>query len=512
MHRNFFLLMALLVTPFQIHLPKEVIHLNPGEQKTVDVEIEIPPNYFIYKDKTDLTFINAQGIKVQKIAYPESRERMDPFFKKTIHVFEMSAPISVTFLAPAAMDRGAKTLEALLQFQGCSQNLCYPLESHLISFQVDVGASVVSPIVGREQVFSWKKLLETQNFNEIWNQSWWVVVLVVMLGGFLTSLTPCVLPLIPITLLIIGVRAESPLRRNFFLSTALVLGLSLVYALLGVLAVGLGKSFGFLFQEKWFVIFLALLFFVLSLSMFGLFEIHLPKALRHRLINIKGHGLLGAFASGAVSGVLAAPCAGPVIGALLIFVATTQNFIQGFFLLFLYGLGMGILFIVLGTGYGTLEGRFRGGVFTIWMKRFLGLLLLLGSIFYLNTIRPTAISPSPVGWIASEDQGLQVAAKENRVMLIDFYADWCPPCQELEIGFFRKPEVVELLQKMVPVRIDATFNRPETQVVIKKYGVIGWPTIQFISPQGEILKDLTVVSYNPDLLLKNMQEALRRFP
>jgi len=95
------------------------------------------------------------------------------------------------------------------------------------------------------------------------------------------------------------------------------------------------------------------------------------------------------------------------------------------------------------------------------------------------------------------------------IKLLDFYAEWCPPCKELEIGFFRKPEVVELLKKMVPVRIDATFNDdPVVEATIKKYKVIGWPTVLFVDSTGKVLNDLTVVSYNPKLLYDNMQKAL----
>ena len=251
--------------------------------------------------------------------------------------------------------------------------------------------------------------------------------------------------------------------------------------------------------------------------MFGFFEIHLPFALRQRLNQIKGHGALGAFVSGAASGVLAAPCAGPVVGSLLLFVAANQNYHQGFFLLFVYALGMGLLFVVLGTGYGTLQARFQSLGFSVWVKRFLGLLLLVGSLFYLNTIvsldKGLAYlmkKSEPITWVTSDIRGLEIAKQEGKVMLIDFYAEWCAPCKELELGFFRKPEVVELLKKMVPVRIDATFTGdPEIQKTLDKYKVVGWPTILFVDPTGKVLDDLTVVSYNPTLLLDNMKRALR---
>lgn len=497
--------------------------MQPGEKKTVSIQLRIPPNYFIYEEKTKLSFLEEKEVRVENIEYPPTRLREDPFFKKRISIFEGDVSIDVTLFAPPEIKPGEQTLEAVLKFQGCSDVLCYPEETHLLSFLVSLkGGEIISPSPLSAEgepppAFSWKRLIHAQNFNDILKHGFGIVLAVVFLGGFLTSFTPCVLPVIPITLMIIGVRAESPLKRNFLLSSALALGISITYALLGLVAVFFGKGLGFVFQEKWFVILLALLFFLLSLSMFGLYEIHLPQRLRQRLNQIKGHGLWGAFVSGGAAGVLAAPCAGPVIGALLLFVATTQNYFQGFWLLFVFGLGLGGLFVVLGTGYGTLQGRFRGGSFTIWMKRFLGVLLLIGSLFYLSTVVPLEKGityllrgPNPVSWITSETQGLKIAEEENKIMIIDFYADWCPPCKELDHGFFRKPEVVALLKEMVPVKIDATFDNHEVEGLLKKYNVIGWPTIKFVSPEGKVLEELSVIAYHPELLLKNIKLALEK--
>lgn len=511
-------------SPFRVLSPEGQVALKPGETRTVRFFLNIPPDYFVYQDKTTLEFLNLEGIRVKNIRYPETVLHQDPFFKKEAVVFKGETPIEVTFEAPPEAMPGPRELEALLKLQGCSATLCYPEESHLVVFHLEVpgnagGAALsgnASPGQPASKPFSLYELLHLQDFNRLFEQGWLIILAVVFIGGVLTSLTPCVLPLIPITLMIIGVRAESPVRRNLLLSFSLVLGLSLTYASLGVLAVALGKSLGFIFQQKWFVLGVAGLFFALSLSMLGFYEIHLPRRLRHRLNHVKGHGMIGAFVSGAVSGFLAAPCAGPVVGSLLLFVATTRSWLQGFWLLFIYALGMGFLFILLGTGYGTLQARFRRFALSVWIKRGMGIVLLLGAFFYFNSVIPiqdklTAFleqePASPVVWLASDKEGLERARAGNKVMLIDFYADWCVPCKELELGFFRKPGTVALLQQMVPVRIDATFPTPDIQTIIRKYGVIGWPTILFVNPEGEVLRDLSVISYNPDLLFQNMQKA-----
>lgn len=506
------------LTPFPVSAPSEPIALQPGEEVHVPIQIEIPPNFFVYQEKTKLTIIDLKGFDLQTIAYPESRIRQDPFFKKEMAVFEGNIQITPALKAPADMGPGRKIIEALVKLQGCSDVLCYPEESHLVSFQLDIAGGAVAGTAGSQPTPTLSELLSAQHFAEIFGQSLGIILLVVFLGGFLTSLTPCVLPVIPITLMIIGVRSDRHWSHNLALSAVLVLGLALSYALLGVLAVSLGKGLGFVFQQKWVVTALAVLFFLLALSMFGLFEIHLPQFIRQRLNQIHGHGLWGAFLSGGAAGVLAAPCAGPVVGALLLYVAGTQSYLQGFGLLFWYALGMGLLFVVLGTGYGTLQARFTSLQLTVWVKRFLGLLLLAGSLFYLNAVFPLQKSfegllkrPDPVAWLSREAQGLERARTEHKIMLVDFYADWCPPCKELEIGFFRKPEVVALLKRMVPVRIDATFMDEEVARLLEKYHVVGWPTIKFVSPDGQILDELTVVSYHPQVLLENMKKSLSHF-
>lgn len=500
------------LTPFPVSHPRQTFGLQAGEQKSLDVAISIPTGFFVYQEKTELEFINRAGLKIETIRYPESHVRPDPFFRKPMAVFEGEVKIEAVVSAPAGLKPGKKIVEALLKFQGCSDVLCYPEESHLITFQLDIAGAAAK---GTGKSFSLGKLLSAQHFSYIFEHGFWVILLVVFLGGVLTSLTPCVLPVIPITLMIIGVRSDRHWSHNFGLSVVLVLGLALMYASLGVAAAALGKGLGFVFQQRWVLVTLAVLFFVLALSMFGLFDIHLPSFVRARLNQVKGHGLWGAFVSGAAAGILAAPCAGPVVGALLLYVAGTQSYLKGFGLLFWYALGMGLLFIILGTGYGELEGRFRRLGFTRWVKRFLGILLLAASLFYLNAVFPLQrifnsrlVAPSPVIWLSSEAEGLQRARAENKIMLVDFYADWCAPCKELELGFFRKPEAVALLERMVPVRIDATFVDDEVERVLKKYNVVGWPTVALVTPDGQILEDLTVISYNPGVLLENMNRAL----
>ena len=506
--------------PFAV-LPPETIEVQAGATATARAVIEVPEGHYIYKDKTDLRFLNLEEIRVKKIVFPDPVKHIDPFFHKTVEIYRGSVPIDVTFEVPESAS-GERRLESILELQGCSEKLCYPLKEQPVTwdFKILSGAGKATQIVPfqGEQIVEKNilNLLKQKDFSSVLSVGWGWAVLIVFLGGILTSFTPCVLPLVPVFLLIVGVGAENRWRKNLELSLFLVAGLILVYAFLGVTAVALGKTFGFIFQSQWFLLGLAGLFFLFSLVMFGLIPFDLPRFLKEPLSRLGGRGKKGAFFAGAALGLLASPCVGPVLGPLLVFVASTQNYGIGFALLCIYGFGMGLLLLVLGTGYGTLRGRLRAGRFTLWVKYLIGLLLLGASIFYFNAVIPldrffsASSDENRVHWIETETQALEIAENQGKPIIIDFYADWCPPCKELELRFFRRADVRPLLDQMVPWRVDATISTEEVERLIQKYNVVGWPTILFLDAEGNGLPEYSVVSYNPEELLENMKQVVER--
>jgi thiol:disulfide interchange protein DsbD len=177
------------------------------------------------------------------------------------------------------------------------------------------------------------------------------VFLFVFVSGFLTSLTPCVYPMIPITISIIGARsAQSQRSRAFLLSLSYVLGIAFTYSLLGLFAAFSGALFGSALSNPWVVGFVGLVFVAMALSMFGLFELQVPAVIRDKFGNRStGSGFGGAFLAGLFSGIVASPCIGPVLVSILTYVAQTKNALFGFSLLFTFALGMGLLFLAIGT-------------------------------------------------------------------------------------------------------------------------------------------------------------------
>jgi thiol:disulfide interchange protein DsbD len=223
-------------------------------------------------------------------------------------------------------------------------------------------------------------------FQSLRDKGWLWAYLGVFAAGFLTSLTPCVYPMIPIVVGVFGARGESVTRgRAFALASLYVLGMGTMYSALGVGVALTGKAFGTLLSNPFVIVPLVLFYAVLASSMFGAFEMSLPPALQERLSTVGGKGFGGAFAMGLVGGLTAAPCTGPILAGLLAFVATTRNVPLGFTLLFTYAIGMGILFWLIATFAVALP---RSGRWMEAVKSVTGIGLLVMGAYFLRPVFP----------------------------------------------------------------------------------------------------------------------------
>lgn len=215
------------------------------------------------------------------------------------------------------------------------------------------------------------------------------VVLFVFLAGVVTSFTPCVYPVIPVTVTYIGGSAAGSRRRAVTLSLVYVAGLSLVYAALGVVSALLGRTFGTLSQSPWVNAAVGILIMVFALSMFDLFTLRMPAFFGDiQTTGTRRGGHVGAFVIGIASGFIAAPCTAPVLGALLLAVGKGQNVVLGGFLLLVFALGLGFLLMLLGMFSGLLSNLPRPGAWMEWVKRGFGVALLaVGAYFLFKAVR-----------------------------------------------------------------------------------------------------------------------------
>ncbi len=394
--------------------------------------------------------------------------------------------------------------------------------------------------------------------------------LIVFMAGIGTSLTPCVYPMIPITISYIGGRSSGKGKlKGFTLSLFYVLGLALVYAILGVVAAVTGSLFGSITQTPWVIGTVAAIFGIMGLSMLGLFDIQLPSAFQGKLQSGgPKSGFFGAVVMGMISGLVAAPCAGPVIVALMTFIASTGNIILGFTLMMTFAFGMGLLFIALGTFSGLLTSLPAADMWMEKVKKTFGVvmlgaalyivkslipppvfgflagmgLILLGSgigafrritdedshgkdlikgigillvawgIYYVISLVPVpgkiipdlaqgsagngqqsaTLAGVEVKWLDDLASGLATAGKDKKFVLLDFGAEWCVQCKELEHKTFNDPRVIGKLQSMIAIKVDCTkANDAKVKTTLATYGVTGLPTVILLNPEGEELGRFT---------------------
>lgn len=397
----------------------------------------------------------------------------------------------------------------------------------------------------------------------------WVAAGTIFVGGLLTALTPCVYPLIPITVGVFGARKADSRGRAFVLTTAYVVGMGAVFSALGVFAALSGKAFGSMLGNRYIVVGLAVFLVVLATSMFGAFELALPPSLATRLNNVGGGGLVGALLMGSVAGFLAAPCTGPVLTGVLAWVSRTQDPVVGGALLFIYALGIGVPFFLIGVFTVQLP---RGGVWMEWVKSVFGVALLALAAAYLRDafapfgavvasaagalgkngaialaaglgfvgvlagaihlsfhekrhwvpkaagvavllvaflIRMAA--PAPAGdfrWNLTFDAhkvnsaepfeaALAQAKHDCKPVMIDFFADWCAACKELDQYTYTDSAVTAEADRFVRIKVDGTEDHDVLEDLYERFGIQGLPTVAFVGATGQVLSDPRVTGFLP---------------
>ncbi len=393
--------------------------------------------------------------------------------------------------------------------------------------------------------------------------------------GLLLSLTPCVLPMLPILSgIIVGRGATLTRAHAFLLSVVYVLGMAITYAIAGVLAGLSGAMLAAALQSPWVVGSFAAVFVALAGAMFGFYELQLPAAMQTRFAEatnrLPGGRFAGVFGMGALSALIVGPCvAAPLAGALL-YISQSRDVFLGGSALFAMAIGMGVPLLVVGASAGALLPK--AGPWMETVKRFFGI-VLLGVAIYLvaplvgpsiemlawaallivTGIFMRAIDPLPagargfdrftkgmgvivlvtgiaflVGALAGGRDVLQplaglraastagvpsatafakvdsmsdldgaVSAGKGRPVMLDFYADWCVSCKEMERYTFSDPEVVARLGRVVKLQADVTANTADHQALLRRFRLFGPPGIVFFDREGREIEGLRVIGFQP---------------
>lgn len=565
------------------------------DKDTIGVDIDLGADIYLYKNKLKIEDANLKdGIDFQSVKMGKSVDHDGE------QVFFSSPEIQIKLLKKNALT-GDHKVKVNLSYQGCSSaGLCYePMDTTLeISVDMDqlesvkteepsiIKAEAVEDKIVKAAIVEEKngtkapgkvseKSSETDKIaSVIQGGSLWLIIISFFGFGLLLSLTPCVFPMIPIISSVILAQGNGiSTKKAFWLSLVYVLAMAVAYTIAGVLAGLFGANLQAAFQTPWIITLFALIFVLLSLSMFDVYELQIPNFIQARVSRLGGQksGIIGVALMGFFSALIVGPCvAAPLAGA-LIYIGQTGDALLGGIALFALSIGMGMPLLVVGTTSGkfmpkpgmwmdTIKAIF--GVMllgiAIWMigrvldenttlllwgglavfvainmgaleplgdhsawsaranTKALGFIILLYGLSLLiggmtgghNPLRPLEpfaydkadivadIESKKIEKILSiEELDAILAENKGKRIMVDFYADWCTSCKELEDKTFSDPAVREEMDKFVFVQVDVTSNDAASKAFTKKYGIFGPPAILFFDEEGHLKNESTIIGF-----------------
>jgi thiol:disulfide interchange protein DsbD len=503
----------------------------PANSNQVEIEFVPVKGYYIYQEslKFDLGIETSKLYKISP-SLPLGIEKFDETFQKKMQIYKQPFMVLLDVKSEAG-----KPLYIEVSLQGCAEaGICYPpMTLKFLLTGPGVKAAPIPEVLDGSQNIAQSKVefsladlwRDRDDINAISrflaNTSTAYLFLAFFVLGLALAFTPCVLPMLPIlSSVIFGSQDGKAISkgRASLLALSYVLGMALVYALAGTLMAALGGSVQRVLQSPVALAAFALLLLALSGSLFGLYELRLPHSWHQQVDRLagrqKGGSVFGAFALGGISTLVASPCITAPLAGVLAFIAQTGSMSLGAGLLFVMALGMGLPLLFI-----AIEARVlipSTGIWMVWLQRTLGVLLVAtaawiaspllgqkdvsGSVKIINGQKIHQVGDLSFVVIHSPeelDAQLRQAKQEQKLVLLDFYADWCISCKEMEINTFANSEVSKELKQFILLQADVTANSPENQALLKRFGLFGPPGILFFNLNSEEQKDQRVIGYMP---------------
>ncbi len=550
----------------------------------IQTHILLAKNIYLYRDKIKIALVEGTGHSLGPISVPRGKQKDDPFLGPMEVIYD-EVGVSIPIISDA---NASGQFRLSYQYQGCVEDrICYPPVTKYLEVDTAAGLIKVSHervdgssdgVISTPAISDQTPVSEQETFARLLQGgSLLLIVSLFFIAGIGLTFTPCVFPMIPILSSIIAGQGESiTTRKAFVLSLVYVLSMAVTYATAGAIVGFYGAEFNIQiwFQDPVILSIFAAIFVLLSLSMFGFYELQMPNAIQSRLTAIsnsqQGGTLIGVGLMGFFSAIIVGPCiTAPLVGALL-FISQSQDWLLGGLALFALGLGMGVPLLLVGTSAGKLLPRAGG-----WMDRVkaaFGVVMLGVAIWLLERILPVGVtmtliaallvataiylgaldslSETASGWrrfaksigllvliygvaylvgaaAGSRDliqplrgvmaslgtpeqsgqhlafrqikgqQGLQLAlndsTRQGRTTMLDFYADWCISCKEMERYTFTHPEVLAALDQTTALQADVTANDDIDTKLMSSLGIYGPPAILFYDTDGNEIRHRRVV-------------------
>lgn len=529
-------------------LPAEQAFVFSHQQTAnrLDLNWQIADGYYLYKKEIEIS-----GLPDLQVQFPKAEHHHDEFFGD-VEIFRDQLAINVQL---PENPQGQLTV----RYQGCTTGFCYPPETVAISLgdqavnngenfakNAPISTASLTQTVPKAEQDQLAEQLSANRFSVFW----------FFVFGLGLAFTPCVLPMLPLlSAIVIGKQQRPNTAKALLLSITYVQGMALTYTLLGLIVAAIGLPFQIALQSPPVLIGLSLLFTLLALSMFGLFEIRLPNSWQQKLDQLsqqqKGGSFASVFVMGMIAGLVASPCTSAPLSGALLYVAQSGDLLTGGLALYLLALGMGIPLILI-----TLFGNRvlpKSGDWLLNVKTVFGFVMLALPVFLISRVFPNAetylwsilavcfiiwadrkigsatlwrkairallliaavIAVQPftdlIRQIPTQTQTesthftrissfaelqQKLTASQGKKVMLDLYADWCVACKEFEKYTFPDTRVKAQLDKMVVLQVDMTRNSPENDELMKQFQILGLPTILFFDEHGKELTEKRVTGF-----------------
>ncbi|MBL1212862.1 MAG: protein-disulfide reductase DsbD [Ignavibacteriae bacterium] len=503
-----------------------------------------------YLIPTELSLNQDSPFSLSKVIYPKAVDVEFAFSDVPVSVYEGEVFIGGLINIPADTEPGEYKITVMLEYQGCNDISCMAPASVSKELTITVADNRTAINEINSEIFSQIEFGTGETSTEeddsigasLESSGLLLSLILVFLGGLALNLTPCVYPLIPITVGYFGGQSEGSTSKLFMLGILYVLGMALTYSVVGVITALSGAVFGALLQSTVVILGIVLVLLVLSLSMFGLYEFKLPDSWAAKAGGAKAGGV-GALLMGLTMGIVAAPCIGPFVIGLVTYVAAKGDPYFGFLMFFVMALGLGLPYLVLALFSGKIKNLPRAGFWMDAVKKIFGFILIGMAIYFAGPILPKEVNTyllpvfmiiaaayllifdksannirgfrifkiifsglvigaavymlypvdrnSPA-WQKFDEVSYTAALENNQKMIIDFYADWCIPCKELDALTFSDQRVIDLSKEFVTYKVDMTKTMSdETEKIREKFQIRGMPTVLVINTKGEEVERIT---------------------